>query len=349
MFLVVPCQVTTLIPPWLLDPIKGPYWVKTCFQELLSDAVLGYEPSLGGVILAYGNIRLPENAVTWVDYTPFGKVTCQVKVLLFPLKPGQRLIGRVVFVGEDQVSLQVFGVFPAVITVDNGLSDYAILDAVDAVSTDGKSEWRQEAVEDHREKIGIGSWLRFEILQVQLGASERLFLLHGTLKETREQLTGEEKLGLLDEDQVRESFSLPSKVQSKRKGRRRSNIFKQERTPREKEPFSFEYSSLGDPLLDDPTLKTVVHHYFADHSPEEEEEEEEVDRDHEDTRISPTKTTMESIGCSTKDSTSERKKKHSKKDKKHERKRKKKHKKEKRKRKEEEDKRNRKKRRKHSK
>ncbi|GJQ13822.1 hypothetical protein GpartN1_g5613.t1 [Galdieria partita] len=328
MFCIVPYQVTTLLPPWLLDPMKGPYWVKKCFQELLSDAVLGYEPSLGGVILAYGHIRLPQNAITLVDYTPFAKATCHVKVLLFKLKPGQRLIGRVTFVGEDQISLQVFGVFPAVITVDNGLSDYAIVDAVDSMPTRGRSELRQGTVEeDHGDKkVGIGSWIRFEVLRVQLGASERLFLLHGTLKETRDQPTEEEKLGLVDEEQV-ERVSIPNLLPSKGKGRRHTNRLNKLESS---QPFSFGYHSLGDPLLDNDTPKSAVHQYFEHESPEQEERVDD-DRYQEDASISQVENETTSIVHPARESEKERKK-HSKKHKKHE---KKKHKKDKRKTREE--------------
>jgi hypothetical protein len=320
MFSIVPYQLTTLVPPWFLDPIKGSRLVKKCFENLLSDAVLGYEPSLGGVLLAYGNVRLPPNAVTLVDYTPFGRATCYVKVLLLKLSPGQRLIGRVVFVGEDQISLRVFGVFSAVITVDNGLSDYGVVvdahqRAVGGQSVQGQETSSKQATKNN--KIGLGSWLRFEVLRVQLGASERLFLLHGTLKDNAANSDQSvERLGLLEEDQVAEWFTLPShpaysaKLPTKRK-QRRSSVNTLKESDKETDIFTFEASCFGDPFEND-GARPAIHQYFAQEDSSEEEQE---DKTTQPISSSP----MESLSLKRR-----HKKKHSKKKKKkHDKKRKK--------------------------
>jgi hypothetical protein len=187
--------------------------------------------------------------------------------------------------------------------------------AVGGQSVQGQETSSKQATKNN--KIGLGSWLRFEVLRVQLGASERLFLLHGTLKDNAANSDQSvERLGLLEEDQVAEWFTLPShpaysaKLPTKRK-QRRSSVNTLKESDKETDIFTFEASCFGDPFEND-GARPAIHQYFTQEDSSEEEQE---DKTTQPISSSP----MESLSLKRR-----HKKKHSKKKKKkHDKKRKK--------------------------
>eukprot|EP00871_Galdieria_phlegrea_P005499 jgi/Galph1/5950/GphlegSOOS_G4610.1 len=240
--------------------------IREYVNQLLCESVLGYDCSLQGIVLAFGRIHLPQDGMILKDYSPFALLTCAVKLLILEMKPGTCLDGIVNFVGYDQIGLQVFDTFPAVIRIEQGLQNYKLIPG-ERISYGGE----QDSV-DTDQVVRVGVHLRFLVQQVQVGTSERLFLIEGTLNEDAlaGTVTSKEKLGLIKEQQSMETkgYDIHKPQDGNRKRRRQeSDASDNDVTNRKQDEFAFGVSYLGDPLRDNSyTAAVATHKRFSDES-----------------------------------------------------------------------------------
>jgi len=137
-------------------PLKAAYLssVRDGVREHLNHVLLQHNDVLGGIPLAYWNLKLKQDAVP-ISHTAPGvfRVQVQASLLVFRVRPEDVLVGKVVQIGRDFVSMTVAGDIQAVIQKKHMGPKFSFDSKQDA--------W----IASEKEKIVPEQFVKFQVLE----------------------------------------------------------------------------------------------------------------------------------------------------------------------------------------
>lgn len=138
-------------------------------REQLNMGLLRHSEDLGGVVLAYSDMRVAGGSARLHPYFPFLAVTATARATVFRPRKGQHLVGRVIKVGADYVGLLVLGVFNAAIGAQRIRREFKC--------SPESNSW--VSMRDPTHRIKVGGYVRFAVDSALDSAS--LFSISGSL------------------------------------------------------------------------------------------------------------------------------------------------------------------------
>ncbi|MES1913263.1 MAG: hypothetical protein MHM6MM_005467 [Cercozoa sp. M6MM] len=157
----VRCRTTIFIHPSFL-----PHRVRDGLESDLNSRVLKYDESLGGIMLAYKNLKLVSEEGRIFSERPHVAVPVQMDALVKPLKAGEYVEGVVTHLGKDHVGVLLLGALHVAIVRHNIDSERWQFHADTNSFVDSHATSLEE--DDPHKCLQEGSTLRFKLVSLQV-------------------------------------------------------------------------------------------------------------------------------------------------------------------------------------
>ncbi|KAJ3206519.1 hypothetical protein HDU67_008112 [Dinochytrium kinnereticum] len=166
LFRSVVAEFRVYLPPFFAnDPGQGVF-------EYLSKFLLRYVQEVGGVIIAFNNVKFLQNSAKVMYDCPYAHIPISTELTVFSPKINSLVVGVVNKVSPDHIGLLVHGVFNASIAADQ-------IRKYEFAWRDKLSGWKRLGTDGPEAVIQPGSMLRFTV--TGLTKANDILTLSGTL------------------------------------------------------------------------------------------------------------------------------------------------------------------------
>jgi hypothetical protein len=150
----------------LAMPVKDTRSAKMGIEMALAQMILKYDQALGGVLVAFWNIKLADSAAIVLETDPaYVIVYCSATLLVFKFEVMDKLVGKVNKVGKDHLGMVVMDAFNVSVTQKNMGNKYVYSGLLNAWKTKDNQEAGQKKRKnnDNQDVIKEGSYVAFQV------------------------------------------------------------------------------------------------------------------------------------------------------------------------------------------